>query len=70
MSCQSIGEYMNCSDLKRIVAFRETVDEKSQILISKSLQPTPVNTSDDMQKVSHILCPEDSKDPGKEALVL
>lgn len=70
MSCQNVGEDMDCSDLKRIVAFREAVDEKNQILISERLQSTLVSTSDNICRLFHILCPEDSKGPSKEALVL
>lgn len=29
MSCQDVGENMSCSDLERIVSFREAVDEKN-----------------------------------------
>lgn len=70
MSCQNVRESMNCCDLKRIVTFRETVDEENQILIGKRLKPIPVSASDSMCGTLHILCPEDSKDPSKEALVL
>ncbi len=70
MSCQNVGENMDCSDLKRIVSFREAMDEKNQILISERLQSTPVSTSDDVCRSFHIPCPKDSKDLSKEALVL
>lgn len=61
---------MDCSDLKRIVSSREAVDENTQILISERLQTPPVSISDDVCRDLHILCPKDSKDPSKEALVL
>ncbi len=70
MSCQNVGEDMDCSDLKRIVPFREAMDEKNQILISERLQSNPVSTSDDVCRIFHIPCPKDSKDLSKEALVL
>lgn len=70
MSCQNVGENMDCRDLKRIVSFREAVDEKNQIFIGKRLQPIPVSTSIDICRMLYILCPEDSRDPSKEALVL
>lgn len=69
MGCQNVGENMDCSDLKRIMSFREAVNEENQIFISKRLQPTLVSTSGDAGGTIHILCPEDSKDPSKEALV-
>lgn len=70
MSCQNVGENMDCSDLKSVVSFREAVDEKSQILISKRLQTTLISISDALRRTVHILCPEGNKDPSKEALVL
>ena len=70
MSCQNVSEDMDCGDLKCIVSFREAVDEKNQILISKRLQGTPVSTSDEVRRLCDILCPEDSTVPSKEALVL
>lgn len=70
MDCQNVGKNMDCSDLKRIMSFREAVNEESQVLIRKRLQSNAVSTPANTIGTFHLLCPEDSKDPSKEALVL
>lgn len=70
MDCQNVGENMDCRNLKRIMSFREAVNEESQVLIRKLLRPNAVSTPANKFGKFDLLCPEDSKDPSKEDLVL
>lgn len=70
MDCEDVGECMDCSDLKRIMSFCEAVNEETQVLIRKRLISGAVNTLSNTIATFHLLCPEDSKDLSKEALVL
>lgn len=69
MFCENVGENVNCSDLERIVSFREAVNEENQILFSKRL-PTPIVRTWFGMRAVNLPCPEDSKVPSKGVLVL